>query len=184
MRWISHIAIAASLCAAVNPGAVPAAVLGSTFPDWLERVLRALTHRKVRHRGATHYLSTWLLLAAFAALLWDWQGWLLWFALGNVVHWFCDALTVSGAPVGWWSDRRITLFGGRVKTGSMAELAITVAIVALCAVVIYTRREVPGTFIPFFYRYDRLYRDGLIDGHEWKQHRFDFILAPKTHKTA
>ena len=74
-------------------------------------------------------------------------------------------------------------FGGRVKTGSMAELAITVAIVALCAIVIYTRREVPGTFIPFFYRYDRLYKEGLIDGHEWKQHRFDFILTPKTHQT-
>ncbi|GAB2882769.1 hypothetical protein GCM10027277_59390 [Pseudoduganella ginsengisoli] len=71
----------------------------------------------------------------------------------------------------------------QVKTGSMAELAITVAIVALCAVVIYTRREVPGTFIPFFYRYDRLYKEGLIDGHEWKQHRFDFISASKTHKT-
>ena len=64
------------------------------------------------------------------------------------MHWFCNALAVSGAPVGWWSDRRITLFGGRVKTGSMAELAITVAIVALCAVVIYIKREVPGTFIP------------------------------------
>jgi hypothetical protein len=42
---------------------------------------------------------------------------------------------------------------------------------------------VPGTFIPFFYRYDRLYKDGLIDGHEWKQHRFDFILTQKTHQT-
>jgi inner membrane protein len=103
--------------------------------------------------------------------------------LGNVVHWFCDALTVSGTPVGWWSERRVTLFGGRVKTGSMAELAITVAIVALCTVVIYTRREVPGTFIPFFYRYDRLYKDGLIDGHEWRQHRFGFIVTPKTHQT-
>lgn len=46
----------------------------------------------------------------------------------------------------------------------MAELAITVAIVALCAVVIYTRREVPGTFIPFFYRATTAYKDGLIDG--------------------
>ena len=57
----------------------------------------------------------------------------------------------------------------------MAELAITLTIVALCAVVIYTRRDVPGTFIPYFYRYDRLYQDGLIDGLEWKQHRFDVI---------
>lgn len=69
---------------------------------------------------------------------------------GQRVHWFCDALTVSGPPVGWWSDRRITLFGGRVKTGSMAELAITVAIVAPCAIVIYTKREVPGSLSPSF----------------------------------
>ena len=51
-----------------------------------------------------------------------------------------------------------------------------------CAIVIYTRREVPSTFIPFLYRYDRLYRDGLIDGHEWKQHRFDFIWPRKPTK--
>jgi len=82
------------------------------------------------------------------------------FALGNVVHWFCDALTVSGAPVGWWSDRRVTLFGGRVKTGSMAELAITVGMVLLCTVIIFAIKDVPGTFIPFFYLYDRLYKDG------------------------
>lgn len=175
MRWISHIAIAASLCAVANPGAVPAAVLGSTCPDWLEWLLRAASGRAVRHRGATHYLSTWLLLALFAAVLWDWRDWLFWFAMGNVVHWFGDALTVSGAPVGWWSDRRVTLFGGRVKTGGMAELAITLTLVALCAVIIYARKDVPGSFIPFFYRYDRLYQQGVIDGAEWKQHRFDFI---------
>lgn len=57
----------------------------------------------------------------------------------------------------------------------MAELAITVSVVLLCAVIIFARKDVPGTFIPFFYRYDRLYKDGLIDGTEWKQHRFDFI---------
>lgn len=107
MRWLSHIAIAGSICAACNPGAVPAAVLGSTFPDWSEWGLRAVTGRKVAHRGVTHYLTTWVLLAVFAAVLWDWRGWLFWFAMGNIVHWFCDALTVSGAPVGWWAGGRI-----------------------------------------------------------------------------
>lgn len=121
------------------------------------------------------YRLTWLLPALFAAVLWDWRDWLFWFAMGNVVHWFGDALTVSGAPVGWWSDRRVTLFGGRVKTDGMAELAITLIVVALCAVIIYTRKDVPGSFIPFFYRDDRLYQQGVIDGAEWKQHRFDFI---------
>jgi len=35
-----------------------------------------------------------------------------------VVHWFCEAVTISGAPVCWWSDRRTTLFGGRVSQGA------------------------------------------------------------------
>jgi inner membrane protein len=175
MRWISHIAIAASVCAVFNPGAVPAAVLGSTCPDWSEWVLRRVTGRNVRHRGATHWLSTWLLLALFAAFLWDVRGWLFWFAVGNVVHWFCDALTLSGAPVGWWSDRRVTLFGGRVKTGGLSEAVVTLAIVALCAVAIYARRDAGGGFIPFFLHYGDLYQRGVIDGQEWRAHRFDVI---------
>jgi inner membrane protein len=175
MRWISHIAIAASVCAVFNPGAVPAAVLGSTCPDWSEWVLRRVTGRNVRHRGATHWLSTWLLLALFAAFLWDVRGWLFWFAMGNVVHWFCDALTLFGAPVGWWSDRRVTLFGGRVKTGGLSEAVVTLAIVALCAVAIYARRDAGGGFIPFFLHYGDLYQRGVIDGQEWRAHRFDVI---------
>jgi inner membrane protein len=175
MRWISHIAIAASVCAVFNPGAVPAAVLGSTCPDWSEWVLRRVTGRNVRHRGATHWLSTWLLLALFAAFLWDVRGWLFWFAMGNVVHWFCDAVTLSGAPVGWWSDRRVTLFGGRVKTGGLSEAVVTLAIVALCAVAIYVRRDAGGGFIPFFLHYGDLYQRGVIDGQEWRAHRFDVI---------
>jgi inner membrane protein len=50
-----------------------------------------------------NYLVAWIRLAVFARLIWDFQGWLFWFALGGAIHWFCDALTVSGAPVGWWS---------------------------------------------------------------------------------
>jgi inner membrane protein len=175
VRWISHIAIAGSICAVFNPVAVPAAVLGSTCPDWSEWILRRVTGRNVRHRGVTHWLSTWALLALFAALVWDVRDLLYWFAMGNVVHWFCDAVTISGAPVGWWSDRRITLFGGRVKTGGLSEAVVTCTLVALCAAAIYARRDVPGSFIPFFYHYGKMYDQGIIDGHEWRTHRFDLI---------
>lgn len=175
MRWISHIVIAASICAVFNPPALPVAVLGSTFPDWSEWILRRVTGRRLRHRGYTHALSNWLLLALFAAFLWDVQGWLFWFAVGNVVHWFCDAVTISGAQVGWWSDRRITLFGGRVRTGGISEAVVTCTVVGLCAVAIYARRDVPGSFIPFFYRYGEMYDQGVIDGAEWRAHRFDVI---------
>ena len=93
-------------------------------------------------------------------------------------------LILAAMGAGAW--QLAAILGGMkfLGRGNMAELALTVAIVALCAVVIYTRKEVPGTFLPFFYRYDRLYKNGLIDGHEWKQHRFDFISAPQTHKIA
>ena len=175
MRWISHIAIAAAVAGVFNPVAVPAVVLGSTCPDWAEWILRRITGRNVRHRGATHWLSTWLLLALFAAFLWDWQHLLYWFAVGNIVHWFCDALTISGAPVGWWSDRRITLFGGRVKTGGLSEAVVTCSAVALCAIAIYARHDPNKSFIPFFYRYGEMYQRGIIDGAEWRAHRFDFI---------
>jgi inner membrane protein len=177
MRWISHIAIAGSICAVFNPIALPAAVLGSTFPDWSESILKAITGRvgrKIKHRGVTHQLTTWTLLTLFSLFLWDWQKCLFWFAIGNVVHWFCDAVTISGAPVGWWSDRRITLFGGRVRTGGLSEVIVTSVIVAVCAAAIWTKHDAGG-FVPFFFHWGELYEKGLIDGHEWRAHRFDFI---------
>jgi inner membrane protein len=175
MRWISHIAIATSVCAVFNPMAVPAAVLGSTAPDWAEQIITATRQgRAPKHRGLTHYFIAWLLLALFAQFIWDWQSWLYWFALGGAVHWVCDALTITGAPLSWWSDRRMTLFGGKVHTGSIHEYMITGVVCVLCAVIIWSRHT-GGGFIPFFYKHGELYEKGLIDGHEWRAHRFDFI---------
>jgi inner membrane protein len=176
MRWVSHIIIAGSVCAVFNPMAVPAAVLGSTAPDWFEMVKRAYWRsKKVKHRASTHYLAGWLLAAAAALLIWDWRGWLFWFAMGGAIHWFCDALTVSGAPVGWWSDRRVTLFGGKVYTGSPAEYVITGVIALLCVGVIWMRSSTPDGFIPFFYHWGDFYERGLIDGLEWRNNRFNMI---------
>ena len=176
MRWVSHIAIAGAICAVANPAAVPAAVLGSTAPDWIEMIRRAFSRgKKVKHRAATHYLAAWIALAIFARLVWDYQSWLFWFAMGGAIHWFCDALTVSGAPVGWWSDRRVTLFGGKVYTGSPAEYVITGIIVGVCALFIWLRTTTPGGFIPFFYHWADFYERGLVDGLEWRNHRFDVI---------
>lgn len=54
MCWISHIAIAASICAVFNPGAVPAAVLGSTCPDWSEWAFRPIPGVTAPFRGVVH----------------------------------------------------------------------------------------------------------------------------------
>lgn len=172
MKWVSHVAIAASLAAPVNPMAVPAAALGATAPDWFEWIL-AFAGKKVKHRTVTHYLAAWLLLAAFAALVWDWRGWLFWFAIGGATHWMCDALTIQGAPVGWWSDRRVHLFGGRVRTGSAAEYLITGGFVLAAAMLTWHTHD--AGFIPFFYDWGGMYEQGIIDGSEWRANRFHFL---------
>lgn len=176
MKWISHMAIAASICAVFNPVAVPAALLGSTAPDWFEYVKRAARRdRYVKHRGSTHYLAGWVAAMLMAHLVWDWGGWVFWFAAGGAMHWFCDALTVTGAPVGPWSDRRVTLFGGKVKTGDASEYMITGLIVGVCVLLIVMRGSTPGGFIPFFYEWSDMYKRGLIDGSEWRLNRFNVI---------
>lgn len=174
MRWVSHIAIAASVCAVFAPYAVPAAVLGSTAPDWLEPVLSVVQRRKVRHRGITHHLTSWLTLVAFALVVWDWRGWVLWFAFGGAIHWVCDALTISGAPLHWWSDRRMTLFGGRVRTGGPSEYVVTGAVVAICAAVIWARGG-SADFLPYFMGWPSLYEAGLIDAAEWRAKRWELL---------
>ena len=174
MRWVSHVLIAASICAVANPLAVPAAVAGSTAPDWLEMIARPLRGNKIKHRGVTHYLVAWVALALFGLFVWDWMALVFWFAVGGAVHWVCDALTVTGAPVGPWSDRRMTLFGGKVITGGPAEYVITGVVVVVCALLIFTK-QTTGGFIPFFFDWGALYEKGVIDGHEWRTNRFNFI---------
>jgi inner membrane protein len=175
VKWVSHILIAGAVCAVFNPVALPAAVAGSTAPDWFEGLARAVRQdQRVKHRAATHYLAAWAMAALFALLIWDYQRWLLWFSLGGMVHWFCDALTISGAPLGWWSDRRLTLFGGKVLTGSPTEYLITGVIVVICAAFIWAGQGVGG-FIPFFYHWQNLYERGVIDAFEWRSNRFNFI---------
>ena len=176
MRWVSHILIAGAVCAVFNPLAVPAAVAGSTAPDWFEFIARAAKPGgRVKHRGTTHYLAAWLLAALAAQFVWDWQGWIFWFAMGGAVHWICDALTVTGAPLGWWSDRRMTLFGGKVHTGGFSEYVITGVVVLVCAVLVWSKHSTPSGFIPFFYHWGDYYEKGLIDGSEWRTNRFNVI---------
>lgn len=152
--------------------AVPVAALGATAPDWLEWVF-AFLGKEVKHRTVTHYLAVWLLIAAFGAYVWDYQGWITWFALGAATHWLCDALTIQGVPVGWWSDRRVHLLGGRIRTGSASEYVVAAAAVGFAALITWNTHGVD--FIPYFYNWESLYEHGIIDGSEWRTNRFRFL---------
>lgn len=174
MRWFNHAAVAGALAAVVEPGAVPLAMLGATAPDWLEFVIRAVRGRPVKHRTVTHVLTSWLVAVVFFAAVWDFHGYGLAFACGGLIHWFQDSLTVTGVPVTWWSDRRTTLLGGRMRTGDVGEYVLTGVIVLVCAGII-AARDPDGGYLPFFRNWPGLYSAGLVDGYEWRAHRFEWF---------
>lgn len=174
MRWFNHVGVAGALWAVHDPGGVPLVCLGATAPDWLEWVAGSLLNRRIKHRTVTHVLATWLLALAFFGLVWDWRGLGLAFAAGGCIHWLQDGLTITGVPLTWWSDRRTTLLGGRLRTGGMAEYGITIAIVAICAGLLWIRGPSAG-YVPFFRDWSAFYREGLADGAEWRAHRFEWF---------
>lgn len=173
MRWVSHIAIGGATAAVINPMLVPAAVLGATAPDWMEWIYQLITGRNIPHRGPTHYLVFWIAGIAIGVFLFDWNGILTAFCWGGLSHVLADSLTITGVPVGPWSDRRVHLFGGRLRTGEPAEYAVVGGIVGLCIGLSILLGE--SGWSPFFYQWHELYSDGVIDGSEWRANRFRLL---------
>lgn len=175
MKWINHVAIAGAAAAVWRPELVPVAVLGSTAPDWMEWGLQLLG-RRVKHRTVTHYVSSWVFGLAFGLLVWDWHFALTAFCAGGLSHVLCDALTVQGVPLGWWSDRRFHLFGGRFRTGQMGEYWFAGGFILVCfSVAMLTRHWGGGEYAPFFFDWADYYHKGLIDAAEWKANRFRWL---------
>lgn len=174
MRWVSHTLIGASVCALWQPAAVPAAVLGATAPDWLEWVGRNhLPLARAAHRGATHNLLGWVLVTALG---WTvdapWGTHVAAFGIGGSLHWLCDSLTVTGAPLTWWSQHRSTLFGGRMRQGSQTERALAIGVAVVCGLLAWPAWNEPGEFSPYLMPWRQHYRAGLIDAAEWRRHRY------------
>jgi inner membrane protein len=174
MRWLSHTLISASVCALWQPALVPAAVLGATAPDWMEWIGRNhLPFARSQHRGVTHNLLAWVLLTAAGLVLpWIWAAHLTAFGLGGVMHWLCDSLTVTGAPLTWWSQHRSTLFGGRLRQGSKTERAIAIGVAIVCAWLYGPQVDAPDSYSPYFMPWRQHYQSGLIDAAEWRKHRY------------
>jgi inner membrane protein len=174
MKWINHLAIAGATTALVSPALVPVALLGSTAPDWLEWVIKAVSGHNLKHRGVTHYVLGWIIGLAFAVLLWDFHGILAAFFWGGLTHVLADSLTVRGVHFSPHSYPRCHLFGGPIITGDAGEYGIAWGIVAVCVVlaqVIHTGND----WYPFFYNWGGLYEQGIVDGAEWKANRFRFF---------
>jgi len=175
MKWINHLAIGASMCAVWNPALIPIAIAGSTAPDWIESILGVLG-RKVKHRTVTHYVIYWVLGILFGCFVWDFHYAITAFCLGGFSHVFADSFTIMGVPLGWWSDRKFNLFGGRLRTGGMGEYWVAGAIVIVCCIVVVGTKKWGDTgFAPFFWDYPEYYQGGLIDANEWKENRFRWL---------
>lgn len=175
MKWTSHIAIGASIGAMFSAPLVPVAILGSTAPDWLEWVYTAVTRRKIKHRGPTHYVSRWVVALLCGLFVWDFHHIVTGFALGGLSHLFCDSLTPSGVPLSGFSSNRFTLFGGKIKTGEVSEHVFTGVFVVACLAVALATHSWGGEYSPFFYDWADGYKRGLVDPVEWKEHRFRWL---------
>lgn len=175
MKWTSHVLISASICVLWRPEVAPMAILGATAPDWLEGLAQRLKI-PLTHRGVTHVLTTWIGLALLCSLMGAPPA-MVAFVLGGVIHWLCDALTVSGAPVGWWSSHRTTLFGGKIVTGDRNETRLTLCILVLCLLLLQVRGAWwdEEAYSPFFTNWEALYHRGVIDPIERRVHRFLFF---------
>lgn len=173
MKWVSHIAIAGALTAIFSPQHVPIAVLGSTAPDWIETLTNKMGGN-LKHRQETHYPVLWIGGILFTLFLWDYHGLFFWFCIGGLSHCLTDAMTVTGIPLGPWSDRRFHLFGGRFRTGDPVEYMIAFGFCGVCAI-LYSGLNSNTEFIPFFYNWGEYYEEGLISAKEWKENRFKFF---------
>ena len=174
MKWINHIAIAGSTTAIIAPTLVPVAIAGCTAPDWLEWLYKFVTGNKIRHRGATHYLSAWVLGLVFCLTLYDFHHIGAAFFYGGLTHIMADSFTVMGVPLSPWSDTRFHLFGGRLRTGESGEYLISWGIVGVC-ILVGSFFSSYGGWYPFFYDWAGYYESGVIDASEWKANRFRLI---------
>lgn len=187
MTWKSHIAIAAAVTLPLNPAMLPAAILGSTAPDWSEWILKFF-NKRVEHRGFTHYLVIPLgiiLAGAVLSLLpTAFPLWLLvlWFGVGYLTHWFADACTVTGVPVAPGAAHRVHFFGGALRTGDFAEYVWSFGLLALSVLVFMPNMERLSfgmvesrsvmDFSVYHIDYGDLYEKGIIDELEYRENRW------------
>ena len=178
MTWKSHMAIAAACTLPFNPAALPAAIIGSTAPDWSEWVLKFFSI-KVKHRGATHYLIVPLAILLLSAFV-DFKSLLFWFGIGYLTHWFADSLTLSGVPLSPWDNSRIHFFGGKLRTGDMLEYIIAFSLLVVSVTVAkpllnsFSFSE-EKTFSVFSMDYADLNEKKIIDNQEYLEKRFKFF---------
>jgi membrane-bound metal-dependent hydrolase YbcI (DUF457 family) len=135
--------------------------LGAILPDLVE-----MLSRKMQHRGISHSVAV-----SIAALVLLWSTPLRDAWIGVVFgHLLLDASTMMGVPVLDERSRRITIFGGKLRTASPAEFVFSgiiafVAFVILGSLSIDTERR----------NWAELHNRGVLDRKEYYENRLKII---------
>ena len=158
MTWASHIIVGSATAKVFGLNYV-LTTLGAILPDLAEMI----TPKRVQHRGITHSVALWL-----ASLVLLWSTPIRDCLLGVVIgHLLMDSLTIMGVPILDENSRRITILGGRLRTASAGEFAIS-GIIAFVAFVML------GSFTLDASRRDwrALHDKRVIDRKEYYDNRF------------
>jgi membrane-bound metal-dependent hydrolase YbcI (DUF457 family) len=160
MTWASHIIIGASIAKIFGLNYM-LATLGAILPDLVEMLSKKMTHRGISHSVVISIIAL--------ILLWNTPVRDAW--IGVVfAHLLMDSLTMMGVPVLDERSRRITIFGGKLRTASPGEFVVS-GIIAFVAFIIL------GSFTLDTERrnWSELYHRGTIDRKEYYDNRFNFF---------
>lgn len=165
MTWVSHILVGSSAGKIAGYGYVLSA-FGSVLPDLIEYII------PTKHRGISHSLAMWLILFAI--------GWITGIEqirailLGVLIgHLLMDSLTITGVP--FWDEkgRYVTLFGGKLRTGTAGEYAIAIVIAIIAYGISYSGAAT--TKQSSWPSWKSLYEQGVIDKREYRENRWRIL---------
>lgn len=164
MIWASHLAVgyATARIAGINPVLV---AFGAILPDLIEMVPGVnIKHRTISHAFGLHAV----LFALFCTIPYIWQAW-----LGILLHLVCDSLTPAGVPFLFDENQRFNLFGGKIKTGSVAEFGIVGLLVLFSLMIPAGSASGDSAFIRR--KWGEAYHRNIIDKREYIENRFKFF---------
>jgi inner membrane protein len=166
MTWVSHILVGSSAGHIAGYGYALSA-FGSVLPDLLEYVL------PVKHRGISHSLIMWFILSVILWLTGIEQAKAV--VIGVLFgHLLMDSLTITGVPVYDEKGRYVTLFGGKLRTGTAMEYAISISI-AVVTFLVFGIGQPQGKASIERMHWKELYNDGIIDKREYRENRFKLL---------
>jgi inner membrane protein len=88
--------------------------------------------------------------------------------LGTLIgHLLMDSLTVMGIPVLTENSKKLVLFGGKIRTGSAGEFAVS-GLIAILAFFVFAPMRIGETGLDW----KGLYDSQVIDKKEYRENRF------------